>query len=65
MQRNRPLHPWESRGASASAYPHRRPGQSAPQRSTYTPQTLTSALIAEEQRQVFAILNRLRQARLR
>ncbi|THF88074.1 hypothetical protein E7T09_02320 [Deinococcus sp. KSM4-11] len=65
MQRNRPLTPWESRGTPASALPHRRPGQPAPQRSGYTPQTLTSALIAEEQRQVFAILNRLRQARLR
>ncbi|MFC3835323.1 MULTISPECIES: hypothetical protein [Deinococcus] len=65
MQRNRPLTPWESRGTSAPALPRRRPGQSTTQRSAYTPQTLTSALIAEEQRQVFAILNRLRQARLR
>lgn len=65
MQRKVPLTPWESRGTSTPLNPVRRPAGQGAQRATYTPQTLRSALVAEEQRQVFAILNRLRQARLR
>ena len=65
MHRKPPLTPWESRGTPAPLSPVRRPAGQGAQRAAYTPQTLTSALVAEEQRQVFAILNRLRQARLR
>lgn len=62
MHRKPTLNPWESRGM-----PHRSAARhpAVPSRPAYTPQNLHTALAAEEQRQVFALLSRLRQARLR